>query len=79
MQDYCKRFPATYRRITEGEDCKITCIVDQQQRIRGFLTITNTSVALDEEKIKADAKYDGIWDADHQHEAQGAGSINGNG
>lgn len=28
---------------------------------RGFLTITNKSVALDEEKIKADAKYDGIW------------------
>jgi transposase len=28
---------------------------------RGFLTITNKSVALDEEKVKADAKYDGIW------------------
>jgi transposase len=28
---------------------------------RGFLTITNKSVALDEEKIKADARYDGIW------------------
>jgi transposase len=28
---------------------------------RGFLTITNKSVTLDEEKIKADAKYDGIW------------------
>lgn len=28
---------------------------------RGFLTITNKSVVLDEEKIKADAKYDGIW------------------
>jgi len=28
---------------------------------RGFLTITNKSVILDEEKIKADAKYDGIW------------------
>ena len=28
---------------------------------RDFLTITNTSVTLDEEKIKADAKYDGIW------------------
>jgi transposase len=28
---------------------------------RGFLTITNKSVMLDEEKIKADAKYDGIW------------------
>lgn len=28
---------------------------------RGFLTITNKSVTLDEEKVKADAKYDGIW------------------
>jgi transposase len=28
---------------------------------RGFLTITNKSVVLDEEKVKADAKYDGIW------------------
>jgi len=28
---------------------------------RGFLTITNKSVMLDEEKIEADAKYDGIW------------------
>jgi hypothetical protein len=28
---------------------------------RSFLTITNKSVVLDEEKIKADAKYDGIW------------------
>jgi hypothetical protein len=28
---------------------------------RGFLTITNKSVALDEEKVKTDAKYDGIW------------------
>lgn len=28
---------------------------------RGFLTITKESVALDEEKIKADARYDGIW------------------
>ena len=28
---------------------------------RGFLTITNKSVTLDEEKIKADARYDGIW------------------
>lgn len=28
---------------------------------RGFLTITNKSVVLDDEKIKADAKYDGIW------------------
>lgn len=28
---------------------------------RGFLTITNKSVALDEEKVKADARYDGIW------------------
>jgi transposase len=28
---------------------------------RGFLTITNKSVALDEEKIKADVRYDGIW------------------
>jgi transposase len=28
---------------------------------RGFLTITNKSVALDDEKIKADTKYDGIW------------------
>jgi len=28
---------------------------------RGFLTITNKSVVLDEEKIKADVKYDGIW------------------
>jgi transposase len=28
---------------------------------RGFLTITNKSVALDEEKVKADIKYDGIW------------------
>ena len=28
---------------------------------RGFLTITNKSVLLNEEKIKADAKYDGIW------------------
>jgi hypothetical protein len=28
---------------------------------RGFLTITNKSVALDEEKVKVDAKYDGIW------------------
>jgi hypothetical protein len=28
---------------------------------RGFLTITNKSVVLDEEKIKAGAKYDGIW------------------
>ena len=28
---------------------------------RGFLTITNKSVAIDEEKVKADAKYDGIW------------------
>jgi transposase len=28
---------------------------------RGFLTITNKSVALDEEKVKADVKYDGIW------------------
>jgi len=28
---------------------------------RGFLTITNKSVVLDEEKIKADALYDGIW------------------
>ena len=28
---------------------------------RGFLTITNKSVVLDDEKVKADAKYDGIW------------------
>lgn len=28
---------------------------------RGFLTITNKSVTLDEEKINVDAKYDGIW------------------
>lgn len=28
---------------------------------RGFLTITNKSVVLDEEKVKADVKYDGIW------------------
>ena len=28
---------------------------------RGFLTITNKSVVLDEEKVKADSKYDGIW------------------
>ncbi len=28
---------------------------------RGFLKITNKTVALDEEKIKADARYDGIW------------------
>jgi transposase len=28
---------------------------------RGFLTITNKSVVLDEEKVKADARYDGIW------------------
>ena len=28
---------------------------------RSFLTITNKSVALDVEKIKADGRYDGIW------------------
>lgn len=28
---------------------------------RGFLTITKESVSLDEEKIKADARFDGIW------------------
>jgi transposase len=28
---------------------------------RGFLTITNKSVVLNEEKVKADVKYDGIW------------------
>jgi transposase len=28
---------------------------------RSFLTMTNESVTLDEEKIKADALYDGIW------------------
>jgi transposase len=28
---------------------------------RGFLTITNKSVVLDEEKVKTDAQYDGIW------------------
>jgi hypothetical protein len=28
---------------------------------RGFLNITKESVTLDEEKIKADAKFDGIW------------------
>jgi len=28
---------------------------------RSFLTITNQTVVLDEEKVKADARYDGIW------------------
>jgi len=28
---------------------------------RNFLTITNQNVVLDEEKVKADARYDGIW------------------
>ena len=28
---------------------------------RGFLKVTKESVSLDEEKIKADAKFDGIW------------------
>jgi hypothetical protein len=28
---------------------------------RGFLTITKGSIALDEEKIKTDARFDGIW------------------
>jgi len=28
---------------------------------RSFITITNKSVVLDEEKIKADVRYDGIW------------------
>jgi len=28
---------------------------------RGFLKVTKESVCLDEDKVKADAKYDGIW------------------